>query len=99
MDTPKINPETILLTKEALVCPSCGTLFAQFAGVTPGHSQIVRKSQLWVCAHCSNLSIVGDSALENVSEEKFRELPRHVQESVSAIIQTIRDTSVTDRRN
>lgn len=89
-----MNPETISLPKDSLVCPSCGTPFIQFAGVTPGHSQTVRKSQYFVCAHCSNLSVVGDSNLEAVSEEKFKALPRHVQEAVSAVVRTLRDTSV-----
>ena len=94
-----MNPETINLGKDELRCPTCSTVFQQFAGVTPGHSQTVRKGQFFVCAHCSNLSVVGDSQLENVTEQKFAQLPRHVQEAVGAIVRTIRDTSVTDHRN
>ncbi len=89
-----MNPETIQLGKDRLICPTCSTPFTQFAGITPGHSQTVRKGAFWVCAHCSNLSVVGDSNLENVSEEKFKALPRHVQEAINAVVRTIRDTSV-----
>lgn len=88
-----MNPETINLGKDQLVCPSCRTPFAQFAGVTPGHSQTVKKGAFWICAHCSNLSVVGDANLENVSEAKFKLLPRHVQEAISAVVRTLRDTS------
>lgn len=89
-----MNPETVNLPKDALICPTCATPFVQFAGITPGHSQTVRKGQYFVCAHCSNLSTVGDGNLENVSEEKFKALPRHVQEAINAVVRTIRDTSV-----
>jgi len=89
-----MTTETIQLGKDKLVCPTCGTPFVQFAGVTPVHSQTVRKGALWVCAHCSNLSVVGDSNLENVNEEKFRALPTHVQQAVQAIVKTLRDDAV-----
>ncbi len=94
-----MNPQIISLGKDKIVCPTCGAPIMQFAGVTPGHSQSFRKGQFLICAHCSNLSVVGDSNLENVDEQKFKALPRHVQEAVEAIVRTIRDTSVTDLRN
>lgn len=89
-----MNPETISLGKDQLRCPTCGEVFKQFAGVTPGHSQTVRKGAYWVCAHCSNLSVVGDSNLQNVTEEMFKALPRHVQQAVEAIVRTLRDNTV-----
>jgi hypothetical protein len=89
-----MNPETISLGKDQLRCPACGTHFIQFAGITPGHSQQVRKGGFFVCAHCANLSIVGDSNLEVISPQKFQELPQHVQQAVQTVIATIRDNSV-----
>lgn len=92
------TPETISLGKDRLVCPLCGTPFVQFAGVTPGHSQTVRKGQYFVCAHCGGLSQVGDSNLEIISETKFKELPNHIQQAVSAIVTQLKDTTVKDNR-
>ena len=94
-----MNPETINLGKDQLRCPACATQFIQFAGVTPGHSQTVRKGQYFICSHCSSLSTVGDSNLELISTQKFQELPQHVQQAVQAVIGTLRDTSVRDERN
>jgi len=54
----------------------------------------VRKGGFFVCAHCANLSIVGDSNLEVISPQKFQELPQHVQQAVQTVIATIRDNSV-----
>ena len=89
-----MNPETISLGKDRLVCPLCGTPFVQFAGVTPGHSQVVRKGQYFICAHCGGLSQVGDSNLNLISNEKFKELPPHVQQAVAAIVSQLKDTTV-----
>lgn len=89
-----MNPETIALGKDRLVCPLCGTPFIQFAGVTPGHSQTVRKGQYFICAHCGGLSQVGDSALEIISEQKFKGLTNHIQQAVQAIVSQLKDTTV-----
>lgn len=90
-----MNPQTITLDpKNTLICPSCGSPITAFVGVTPGHSQTVRKGQIFVCSHCSNASVVGDTNLDNLSQEKFNELPDHVKKAIGAVVSTLRDTSV-----
>lgn len=91
-----MNAETVSLDpkKYKLVCPGCGTPQTGFAGVTPGHSQTVRKGAFWICANCGHLSRVGDSNLESISKEKFDALPNHIKQAVAAIIKTVKDTGV-----
>jgi ribosomal protein L37AE/L43A len=90
-----LNPnEQKLDAKDTLICPSCGSPLTNFAGVTPGHSQVVRKGQIWLCAHCSNASIVGDSNLDNLTKEKFDSLPPHVRQAIGEVVTTLRDTTV-----
>ncbi len=85
--------------KDPLVCPYCNQKIISAAGVTPGHSGTIRKDQLFVCASCGNLSKVGDFNLQMISDDEFHKLPAHIQQAVDGIIQTIKDTKVTDLRN
>lgn len=91
-----MNPQTFQTDpKDPLVCPSCHQKIIQAAGVTPGHSGQIRKGQLFVCASCGNASIVGDSNLEPLTQEKFNALPTNVQQALNGIIGTLKDMSVT----
>lgn len=79
-----------------LICPACGQKIIQAVGVTPGHSGQIRKSQIFLCASCGNASIVGDSNLEPLTQEKFNALPTNVQQALNGIIGTLKDMSVTN---
>jgi len=85
--------------KDPLVCPYCNQRIIQAEGVTPGHSGTIRKNELFICGSCGHLSRVGDFNLQMISDEEFRSMPAHIQVAVDEILKTIRDTSVTDRRN
>lgn len=90
-----MNPTTFNTDKnDPLVCPSCHQKIIQAAGVTPGHSGQIRKSQLFVCASCGNASIVGDSNLEPLTQDKFNALPTNVQQALNGIIHTLQDLQV-----
>lgn len=92
-----MNPKTFDTDKsDPLVCPSCQQKIIQAAGVTPGHSGSIRKGGLFVCASCGNASIVGDSKLEPLTQEKFNALPTNVQQALNGIIGTLKDMSVTN---
>lgn len=93
-----MNPQTFNTdSKTPLVCPSCGQKIIQAAGVTPGHSGTIRKGALFVCASCGAVSMVGDSNLEAMTQQKFKELPANVQQALQGIVGTLRDLSVTNK--
>lgn len=74
----------------ALVCPNCGRPIEHMGAVTPGHSKVVRKGQITVCAACCAPSIVGDSGLEALNESRFKTLDARTQEAVRLTVQAVR---------
>lgn len=88
-----MNPETYHIDpKSPLVCPSCGEKILNAAGVTPQHSNTVRKGGIYICAACQAPSVVGDSNLEALTEDRFKLLDKRVQMAVQGIVRTLRDT-------
>lgn len=80
---------------DPLICPNCHQKIVGAAGVSPGHSGTIRKGGIFICASCGTPSLVGDSQLEPITEQKFKLLPTNVQEAIRGIIQTLKDTNVT----
>ena len=95
---PKINVPSVINIdpKDPLKCPSCGEVFTQFSGVTPGHSNQVRKGGIFMCAHCGAPSIVGDSNLEPLTQPRFDALPEHVKAALKSVSTVLSDTSTTN---
>jgi hypothetical protein len=75
---------------QSLVCPLCGSPIDNLAGVTPGHSQTVRKGQIVVCNNCINPSIVGDSGLDPLTQEKIAQLTPQTQSALKITLDGLR---------
>lgn len=76
---------------QALVCPTCGQSIETMGAVTAGHSPTVKKGQITICAACQNPSMVGDSGLEAITQEKFKQLDPRTQKALKVAIDTLRE--------
>lgn len=76
---------------EPLRCAYCGTPISNLAGVTPGHSQTVRKGQIICCVVCCEASIVGESGLELVNEVRLQSLDPQTQRSLKITLDGLRE--------
>lgn len=86
------TPQVVAVDKlNPLRCPYCGQPFEQFAGVTPGHSNTLRKGQYFVCSTCGNASVLGDSQLEQLTPERMAQVPDHVKQALGSISATLND--------
>lgn len=91
------SPQSVAIDPlNPLRCPYCAQPFEQFAGVTPGHSNTVRKGQYFICANCGNASVVGDSQLEQLTPERMAQVPDHVKRALGAVSNTLNDMSVRE---
>lgn len=76
--------------KEPLLCPTCGTAMEHMGGVTPGHSQTIRKGQIVVCMVCASPSMVSDSGLSAIGKEQFEKLDPRTQSALTTTINGVR---------
>lgn len=76
--------------KDELHCPACKAPINTAAGVTPGHSNTIHKSQIIVCSYCAAPGIVGDSGLEPLTKERFEGLDPRTQQAVRVSVEQIR---------
>jgi hypothetical protein len=80
--------------RDPLVCPNCRQTIIQAAGVSPGHSGTIRKGGVFICASCGQASLVGDSQLDPITQDKFSKLPTNVQQAIQGIVRTLQDVDV-----
>lgn len=95
MSDPQITPYDI---KKPLVCPNCKGDIDSAAGITPGHSQQVHKGNIICCANCAAPSIMGDSQLEALTEERFKLLDPRTQRALAIVVNKLKDITAQNQQ-
>ena len=95
MSEPEIHPYAM---QSDLHCPNCKALINTGAGITPGHSNQVKRGGILVCASCSAPSIVGDSDLEALTEARFKQLDPRTQRAVMITVNILKEITAQNRQ-
>ncbi len=74
----------------SLICPQCGNVINTLGDVTPGHSHTVKKGLIVACQACCSASIVGDSGLDPMTPERFKELDARTQSALKITLDGLR---------
>lgn len=82
-----MNPREIA---SSLICPNCSSVINTLGDMTPGHSGQVKKGLIVCCLNCASASIVGDSGLNPITPEKFKELDARTQSALKITLDGLR---------
>ncbi len=77
---------------EVLKCPNCEAEIDTAAGVTPGHSNQLRKGAVIVCSACAGILVVRDGGLGMMTKPEFEALDVMTKRSLGITVAKLKQS-------
>jgi len=80
--------EQIRKNPKGFACPHCKFDFEKRFGIVGSND--LQKGQIWVCANCANVSVLGDVDLHPLTKEEFEAFPKPKQVALASTVTKIK---------